>query len=485
MASVTIKPLILSGGVGSRLWPHSREAYPKQFLPLLGERTLFQETADRIGGMAEPRFDIRSPLVVCNEQHRFLVAEQLRQVGYEDADILLEPSGRNTAPALTIAALHVRERLGEECILAVMPADHHIADVEGFRAGLARALGVAGRGLIGTFGIVPDRPETGYGYIRKGRALEDGAVFDLEAFVEKPDAETASRYLSSGDYLWNSGLFVLRASVWLERIGLYRPDILEACSAAYEKSCRDGNFIRVDRTGFLRCPSDSIDYAVMEKLNGTGQAAVIPLDVGWCDLGSWASLSEVKPRDDNGNVVEGDVYARDTSDSLLYSDGRFLAAIGVHDLLVVDTADAVLVAHKSKAQDIKQIAEHLKAANRTEHKVHRRVHRPWGTYESIDTGQRYQVKRITVTPGSALSLQMHHHRAEHWIVVRGTARVVRGEESFLLTENQSTYIPIGVHHRLENPGTIPLEIIEVQSGSYLGEDDIVRFQDQYHRTEER
>lgn len=485
MTTMTIKPLILSGGVGSRLWPYSREAYPKQFLQLLGGRTLFQETVDRTSGIADSRFDIRSPLVVCNEQHRFLVSQQLSRLGYEDADILLEPSGRNTAPALTVAALHARERYGNDCVLVVMPADHHIADVHGFRRGVVRALEMAAKGLIATFGIVPDKPETGYGYIHKGGLLDDDGVFELDAFVEKPDTELAARYLASGEYFWNSGLFVLQAGIWLDRIGLHRPDILERCTAAYLKAGRDGSFVRVGREDFSRCPADSIDYAVMENLKGSGQAVVIPLDVGWCDLGSWTALSDIQDCDGDGNVVQGDVFARDTRNSLLYSDNRFLAAIGVDDLLVVDTADALLVAHKSKSQDIKQIADHLKSADRTEHRVHRRVHRPWGSYESIDTGQRYQVKRITVAPGAALSLQMHHHRAEHWVVVRGTARVTCGEDSFLLTENQSTYIPIGVHHRLENPGAIPLEIIEVQSGGYLGEDDIVRFEDQYNRTEER
>lgn len=481
--STRVQPVILSGGVGTRLWPRSREAYPKQFLPLVGQRTLFQETVERVGGITDDALEIQQPVVVCNELHRFLVAEQLNQIGYDQPDILLEPVGRNTAPALTVAAIQVAERQGEDCILVVMPADHYIADLPGFRHCVRRAVAVAGEGLIVTLGIVPDKPETGYGYIRKGQAGYGDDAYELEAFVEKPDLERAMNYVTSGDYFWNSGLFVLQAAVWLEAIGKHRPEILERAKTAVVKAKRDGNFLRLDRDAFAACPSDSIDYAVMEKLSGSRRAAVIPMNVGWCDLGSWTALAEVHPCDDDGNVVQGDIFTRDTRNSLLYSENRFVAALGVEDLLVVDTPDAVLVAHKGKAQDIRAITEYLLASERSEHRFHRRVHRPWGNYEAIGSGPRYQVKRIEVKPGASLSLQMHHHRAEHWIVVRGTARVTRGEETFLLTENQSTYIPLGVTHRLENPGTIPLEIIEVQSGSYLGEDDIVRFEDRYHRTD--
>jgi len=365
----------------------------------------------------------------------------------------------------------------------VMPSDHHIEHVAAFQQRVLDAVELASDGTVVTFGIVPDKPETGYGYIRKGKELGN-QVFELDSFVEKPDAMTAAGYLSSGEYLWNSGLFVLRASVWLEQIRKYREDIASACAIALETAARDGDFVRVDKARFGACPSDSIDYAVMEKLSGQRggvRSVVLSLDVGWSDLGSWSALSEVRPQDSDGNVTVGDVFTKDSHNSLLYSQSRFLAAVGVEDLVVIETTDAVLVAHKDKAQDVKAITEHLKKSSRHEHVFHAKVHRPWGDYEGIDHGSRYQVKRLTVKPGATLSLQMHHHRAEHWIVVKGTARVTRGEESFLLGENESTFIPLGVHHRLENPGVIPLEIIEVQSGSYMGEDDIVRFEDKYNR----
>jgi mannose-1-phosphate guanylyltransferase/mannose-6-phosphate isomerase len=483
---ISIQPVILSGGSGTRLWPYSREAYPKQFLSFTGDKTLLQDTVARIEDMPvdSTRFALEAPLVVCNELHRFLVAEQLRQLGFERSTIVLEPLGRNTAPALTLAALAAAAD-GADPVLVVMPSDHHIEDVEGFRARLMDAVFAAADGAVATFGITPTKPETGYGYIRKGEAT-GGDIFQLDAFVEKPDAETASGYLASGQYLWNSGLFILRASVWLEQIGLYRSDIASACREAFAKAKRDGDFVRVDKTLFSACPSDSIDYAVMEKLSG-GQGAVralvLPLSVGWSDLGSWSAMGEVRPPDENGNIAVGDVFAKNTKNSLLYSQNRFLAAVGVQDLLVVETTDAVLVAHRDSAQDVKAITDHLKSSARQEHVYHAKVHRPWGAYEGIDHGLRYQVKRLTVKPGASLSLQLHHHRAEHWIVVKGTARVTRGEESFLLAENESTFIPLGTKHRLENPGVIPLEIIEVQSGCYLGEDDIVRFEDRYHRIE--
>ncbi|NJD07909.1 MAG: mannose-1-phosphate guanylyltransferase/mannose-6-phosphate isomerase, partial [Methylococcaceae bacterium] len=461
-----IQPVILSGGSGTRLWPYSREAYPKQFLCFAGETSLFQDTAARIAGLAEMaggEFGVVQPMVVCNESHRFLVAEQLRQLGYERSTILLEPVGRNTAPALTVAALQAMADTVDP-VLAIMPSDHHIEDVASFRSRLLEAVREAAAGAVVTFGIVADKPETGYGYLSKGAELKPG-VFVLDRFVEKPDAPTAEAYVASGDYLWNSGIFVLRASVWLEQIRRYRADIAAACEQALAGSKRDGDFLRVDKKAFTGCPSDSIDYAVMEPLtreSGGLSAEVLPLNVGWSDLGSWSALSEVRPCDDQGNVLVGDVYRKDTGNSLLYAQSRFLAAIGVKDLVVIETKDAVLVAHKDKAQDVKAITDYLRQSARPEHIYHTKVHRPWGDFEGIDHGERYQVKRLTVKPGARLSLQRHHHRAEHWIVVKGTAKVTRGDDVLLLTENESTYIPLGVDHRLENPGVIPLEIIEVQ-----------------------
>ena len=462
-----IYPVILSGGSGSRLWPLSREHYPKQLLALVNDRTLLQDTIGRVDGLE----DVALPLIVCNEEHRFLVAEQCRQLGRKPLDIILEPVGRNTAPALTLAALRILDD-DKDAIILVMPADHLIKDDDAFRAAVKHAASLAAEGKLVTFGIVPRAPETGYGYIKKG---EQNTV---AAFVEKPDAATAEQYLASGDYVWNSGMFMLSASSWLEELASYIPAMIPPCEQALRQGKRDGDFFRVDREAFATCPNDSIDYAVMEK---TGRAAVVPLDAGWSDVGAWSSLWEVSPRDEQGNVVEGDVYTHDTNDSLLISQHRLLAAIGVNNVIIVETPDAVLVVDRDKAQDVKDVVERLKTENRSEHQTHRRVYRPWGSYEGVDTGARFQVKRITVKPGAALSLQMHHHRAEHWVVVTGTAKVTRGDEIIILSENQSTYIPIGMKHRLENPGTIPLEIIEVQSGSYLGEDDIVRFEDRYNR----
>jgi mannose-1-phosphate guanylyltransferase/mannose-6-phosphate isomerase len=481
---ISIQPVILSGGSGTRLWPYSREAYPKQFLSFTGDKTLFQDTVVRVEDMnVDPRrAEVKPPIVVCNELHRFLVGEQLRQLGFDEFAIVLEPIGRNTAPALTLAALQAVAE-NDDPVLVVMPSDHHIEDLEGFRKRMLAAIYVADEGAVATFGIVPTKPETGYGYIRKGADLGDES-FLLDSFVEKPDALTAAEYLASGQYLWNSGLFVLRASVWLEQIRLHRPDIEVACTDAFTQAKGDGNFVRIDKLRFTTCPSDSIDYAVMEKLSNGGSAVksvVLSLDVGWSDLGSWSAFSEVRPQDEHGNVAVGDVFIKDATNSLLYAQNRFLAAVGVNDLIVIETTDAVLVVHKDKAQEVKAITDHLKHSSRQEHVFHAKVHRPWGDYEGIDNGERYQVKRLTVKPGGTLSRQLHHHRAEHWIVVRGTAKVTRGETSFLLGENESTFIPLGTPHRLENPGVIPLEIIEVQSGSYLGEDDIVRFEDQYNR----
>lgn len=482
-----IQPIILSGGSGTRLWPFSREAYPKQFLSFTGDKTLFQETVSRVADMQAAdlaQMELKPPVVVCNELHRFLVAEQLRQMGFDECPIILEPVGRNTAPALTLAALQAVADGGDP-VLVVMPSDHHIDDVAEFRKRLMDATRRAAEGSVATFGIVPSKPETGYGYIRKGEALTGGA-FLLDGFVEKPDMLTATDYLASGQYLWNSGLFILRASVWLEQIAIHRQDIFEACRSAYAQAKCDGNFVRVGKALLASCPSDSIDYAVMERLASGPkhvETLVFPLDAGWSDLGSWSALGEVSPQDGNGNVAVGDVFIKDAHNSLLYSQHRFLAAVGVSDLIVIETTDAVLVVHKDKAQEVKAITDHLKLSSRKEHIFHAKVHRPWGDFESIDRGERYQVKRLTVKPGASLSKQLHHHRAEHWTVVRGTARVTRGEDVFFLGENESTFIPLGTQHKLENPGVIPLEIIEVQSGSYLGEDDIVRFEDQYHRIE--
>ncbi len=462
-----IYPVILSGGSGSRLWPLSREHYPKQLLALVNDRTLLQDTICRVDGLN----DVAQPLIVCNEEHRFLVAEQCRQLGRNPLDIILEPVGRNTAPALTLAALRILDD-DKDAIVLVMPADHLIKDDKAFRAAVKEAASLAVEGKLVTFGIVPRTPETGYGYIKKGQG------HSVTAFVEKPDAATAEQYLASGDYVWNSGMFMLSASSWVEELTSYSPAMIPPCEQALRQGKRDGDFFRVDKDAFTTCPSDSIDYAVMEK---TSRAAVVPLDAGWSDVGAWSSLWDVSPHDEQGNVIEGDVYLHDTQNSLLISQHRLLAAIGVKNVIIVETPDAVLVVDRDKAQDVKDIVKRLKTENRSEHQTHRRVHRPWGSYEGVDTGARFQVKRITVKPGAALSLQMHHHRAEHWVVVTGTAKVTRGDEIIILSENQSTYIPIGMKHRLENPGTIPLEIIEVQSGSYLGEDDIVRFEDRYNR----
>jgi mannose-1-phosphate guanylyltransferase/mannose-6-phosphate isomerase len=466
-------PVILTGGSGSRLWPLSREHYPKPLLPLTSERSLLQDTATRLDGLPE----LRDAVYVCNEEHRFLVAEQVAALGKKPETIILEPEGRNTAPALTLAALYLSRRVPES-VMVVMPADHVITDRDAFLDAVRKGCGPAAAGSLVTFGVVPDAPETGYGYIKRDDELEGGQAFSVARFVEKPDLETATRYLNEGNYYWNSGIFLMRTRRWLEEIGRFRPDILECCRAAMEQGTHDSDFYRVSRAAFLESPSDSIDYAVMEK---TADAAVVPFSAGWSDVGAWSALWNVCPRNADGNVIQGDVIAEDTHGSLLFAQHRCLATVGIDDVIVVETADAVLVAGKQRSQDVKNIVNVLKARKREECRVHRRVYRPWGTYEGIDAGSRFQVKRLTVNPGAALSLQMHHHRAEHWVVVRGTARVTCGESVFNLHENESTYIPIGEKHRLENPGNIPLEIIEIQSGSYLGEDDIVRFADVYDR----
>ena len=482
-----IQPVVLSGGSGTRLWPLSREKYPKQLLPLIGDDSLLQATVRRTEGIAG--FELAPPMVVCNEEYRFVIAEQLRLMG-KPGTMVLEPVGRNTAPALTLAALAASQNAADP-ILLVMPADHVITDGAAFRDIVRQGAELAASGKVVTFGIKPDAPETGYGYIQAGAVLDapGSDARQIARFVEKPDLATAQSYLAQGSYLWNSGIFMMRASVWLAAIGACRPDILSACTASWEQGKSDGEFVRVGKDAFAACPSDSIDYAVMERITSTAApvagglplGVVVPLQAGWSDVGAWDALWQVLPKDDAGNVAQGDVLLHDCRDTLALSDDRLLACVGVSDLVVVVTPDAILVAHKDKTQDVKKIVDNLKQRKRTEGQIHRKVFRPWGWYDSVDAGARFQVKRIVVKPGGTLSLQMHHHRAEHWIVVNGTAKVTKGEETFLVSENESTYIPLGTTHRLENPGRVPLEMIEVQSGSYLGEDDIVRFEDVYGR----
>lgn len=481
---MAIKSVILSGGSGTRLWPASREAYPKQLLPLTGEHSLLQETALRLKDFAGSEVD-PYPLVVTNEEYRFIIAEQLRQIGVTGASIVLEPVGRNTAPALALAALAATAE-GDDPVLLVMPADHIIADVAAFQRAIAEGAEQAEQGALVTFGIVPERPETGYGYIRVGPALNGAASARVLAeFVEKPDAPTAERYVASGEYFWNSGIFMMKGSVWLRAIERFNPEMAAACTSAFAERKADADFLRVGKAAFEACPSDSIDYAVMEKLQAApeiGQGVVVPLSAGWSDVGAWDALWEVSPKDEEGNSARGEVLFEGTRNTLVHANTRLVAAVGCDDMVVVETADAVMVAHKSRTQDVKKVVARLKAEGRSLTQTHRKVYRPWGWYDSIDAGDRFQVKRIVVNPGAKLSLQMHYHRAEHWIVVRGTAEVTTGDKVFLLAENESTYIPLGHTHRLSNPGKVPLEIIEVQSGSYLGEDDIVRFEDTYGRT---
>jgi mannose-1-phosphate guanylyltransferase/mannose-6-phosphate isomerase len=478
---VLIQPIVLSGGSGTRLWPLSREKYPKQLLPLIGEDSLLQATVRRVEGI--DGMQLAAPMVVCNEEYRFVIAEQLRLMGKEGS-ILLEPTGRNTAPALTLAAL-AATRDSADPILLVMPADHVILDTPAFQSAVRQGALLADEGAVVTFGITPDSPETGYGYIQSGETLAKGDALRIARFVEKPDLATAQTYLDDGAYLWNSGLFMMRASVWLAAIGVCRPDILAACRSAWEQGSVDGEFLRVGKEAFGQCPADSIDYAVMERIAAGDTTlpagVVIPLSAGWSDIGAWDALWKVLPKDAEGNVAQGDVFLQDCRNTLAMSEGRLLACIGVDDLVIVETPDAILVAHKDKTQDVKKIVDRLKKDGRTEGQLHRKVFRPWGSYNGVDAGERFQVKRIMVKPGATLSLQMHHHRAEHWIVVRGTAKVTRGDSTYLVSENESTFIPLGTRHRLENPGCVPLEMIEVQSGSYLGEDDIVRFEDVYGR----
>ncbi len=478
-----ILPVVLAGGGGTRLWPLSRGHYPKQFLAVQDGVTLLQGTLLRLGGVSGAAS--LPPLVVCNEEHRFLVGEQARLVGQPFERILLEPLGRNTAPALTAAALCATEN-GADPLLLMMPADQLLKDVGAFRAAVSAGAIQADAGRIVTFGVVPTKPETGYGYIQLGKTMgESGgpALNALGGFKEKPELATADKYLAEGSYRWNAGIFLMRASVWLAAIERFRPDILAACREAVTHGAKDGEFFRLHKESFAACPSDSIDYAVMERIaaDDPSRCAVVSLDAGWSDVGSWSSLWEVSAKDETGTVQRGDVCTIDCKDTLVFAESRLVAALGCEDLVIVETPDAVMVARKDRAQDVKRVVDWLGSQGRDERLMHRRVFRPWGSYEGIDAGDRFQVKRIVVKPGAALSLQMHHHRAEHWIVVKGTARVTCDEKVFLLAENQSTYIPLGSTHRLENPGTIPLELVEVQSGAYLGEDDIVRFEDKYRR----
>lgn len=468
-----ILPVIMAGGSGTRLWPLSRQQYPKQFLSVVpGAPTMLQETVLRVKGL-----DFLPPLIICNEEHRFLAAEQLRAIGHEESRILLEPVGRNTAPAIALAALNAA-RDDEDIILLVLAADHVIGDIESFQKSIYTALPLASEGRLVTYGIVPSKPEVGYGYIEKGTQLLDSDAFRVKRFVEKPDEDSAKKYIDSGDFLWNSGMFVFKANRYLDELEKFSPEILYACQNSMANAKKDMTFIRIRVEDFAESPANSIDYAVMEK---TADAVVLPLNTAWSDVGSWSALWDICKKDDTQNVLHGDIIARDTSGSYVHATNRLVAIVGVRDLVVIETKDAVLVTHQKQSQNVKKIVDCINAEGRSESKNHREVYRPWGIYDRVDHGSRYQVKRITVKPGAKLSVQMHHHRAEHWIVVSGTAKIKNGEDTYLLTENQSTYIPVGQIHSLENPGKIPLELIEVQSGAYLAEDDIVRFEDNYGR----
>ncbi len=467
----TIFPVILSGGAGTRLWPLSREMYPKQLLALTSQYSMLQDTALRLAGIA----GARAPIVVCNEAHRFTVAEQLHALDLEPSAILLEPAGRNTAPAVALAALKAQE-LDADATMVVAPADHVIRDARAFQHAAEVAARLAQSGKLVTFGIVAYAPETGYGYIRRGAG--QGPAYPVAQFIEKPPLDVAQQFVASGDYFWNSGMFVFRASRYLSELAAFAPDILEAATAAYRAAKVDLDFVRIDKAAFEACRSESIDYAVMEK---TQDAVVLPLDAGWSDVGSWSSLFDALPSDEDGNVLQGDVLIHDTHDCYVHSTSRLVTAVGMDDHIIVETKDAVLVAPKGRVQDVKELVAKLKKAGRSESAWHREVYRPWGSYDSLDDGDRFQVKRLSLKPGGILSLQMHHHRAEHWVVVQGTARVTCGDKTFLLSENESTYVPIGAAHRIENPGKVQLYIVEVRSGTYLGEDDIVRYEDNYGR----
>ena len=477
-----IFPIIMAGGSGSRLWPLSRELYPKQFLKVTGDESMLQQTFARLQGL-----DHQPPLLICNEEHRFIAAEQIRSGGFEHSGIILEPVGRNTAPAIALAALKALDQVkdsGVDPVLLVLAADHLIEDKLAFQLSVNQALVCAEAGQLVTFGIVPIVAETGYGYIKRGTSQSD-TVFKVDSFVEKPDLVTAQAYLDSGEYYWNSGMFMFKASQYIEELKAHNPAMLEACEKAMSATQTDLDFVRVDKQAFQACPADSIDYAVMEPVcapGGSGNLVVVPMDAGWSDVGSWSALWDVTEKDGNNNAHKGDVIAVKSTNNYVYAENKLIATVGVNNLVIVETKDAILVADKSQVQDVKAIVQQLKNSDRSEYKIHREVFRPWGKYDSIDLGARDQVKRITVNPGQKLSIQKHFHRSEHWIVVAGTASVTNGDDVILVTEDQSTYIPLGTIHALENPGKIPLEMIEVQTGSYLGEDDIVRFEDRYGRT---
>ena len=478
--NIHVQPVIMAGGSGTRLWPLSRAGFPKQFLVLAGNSSLFQQAASRLQGLGGEGMTVGAPLIVGNEEHRFLVLDQLRELGLEPSAALLEPVGRNTAPALTLAALQALEG-GQDPVLVMTAADQTVTDEAAFTTAVRQAVAVAADGAIAILGIQPDRAETGYGYIL---ARPDGSSAQpVERFVEKPDLATAQRYLAEGCYYWNAGMFVLRASSWMAALERFRPDIAQATRAAWAARKTDARFVRPGKAEFAAVPAESVDYAVMEKCPNTGiDIRMVALDAGWNDLGAWDAVWQVSPKDAEGNATVGDAIVSDSRNTLVHATSRLVGVVGLQDVVVIETADAVLVADRSKSQDVKHIVARLGREQRGEQVLHRKVHRPWGWYDSIDAGPRFQVKRILVKPGASLSLQMHHHRAEHWIVVSGTAEVTVGDKVVLLSENQSTYIPLGQTHRLANPGKVPLEIVEVQSGSYLGEDDIVRFEDTYGRS---